>query len=81
MVSALSLLAGGVLLAHNVPLNELEKDTQLHRHRILPKDRLWAKLEIRAGSEFETGKERLASVVSVVALLVDMVWETPWTDT
>lgn len=58
MVSALSLLAGGVLLAHNVPLNEVEKDTQLHRHRILSKDRLWAKLEIRAGSELESGKRK-----------------------
>lgn len=53
MGSAVSLLAGGVLLAHSVPLNELEKDTQLHRHRIL-----WAKLEIRAGSELETGKRK-----------------------
>lgn len=58
MGSAVSLLAGGVLLAHSVPLNELEKDIQLHRHRILSKDRLWTKLEIRAGSELETGKRK-----------------------
>lgn len=58
MVSALSLLAGGILLAHNVPLNELEKDTQLHGHRILSEDRLWDNLEIRAGPELETGKRK-----------------------
>lgn len=81
MVSALSLLAGGILLAHKVPLNELEKDAQLHGHRILSEGRLWANLEIRAGPELKTGKRKAAGVVSVVALLVDiMVWETPWTD-
>lgn len=56
MMSAMSLLAGGVLLACNAPLNELEQDAQLHGHRILSGDRLGANLEIGAGPGLETGR-------------------------